>query len=140
MKLPPAFQSQNRRNDFCRTRRGQTEIRIFLIEIFPVAASMRTAARAVKSASGEKDQTGLRGKIITKTVRIGPKEKGLRRFSVPDLLVACCLLKPLTASEQCPNKTGLYHICELLSSLKPLSGWFLMVLQIVLKGTKERQR
>jgi hypothetical protein len=71
---------------------------------------MRTAARAVKSASGEKDQTELRGKIISKTVRIWPMEKGLRMFSVPDLLVTCCLLKPLTASEQYPNKTGLYHI------------------------------
>ena len=40
-----------------------------------MAASMRTAARAVKSASGEKDQTELRGKIISKTVRIGPMEK-----------------------------------------------------------------
>jgi hypothetical protein len=92
---------------------------------------MRTAARAVKSASGEKDQTELRGKIISKTVRIGPMEKGLRRFSVPDLLVACCLLKPLTASEQCPNKTGLYHICEFLNSLKEMSGYFLKILQIV---------
>ena len=58
-------------------------------------------------------------------------EKGLRRFSVPDLLVACCLLKPLTASEQCPNKTGLYHICEFLNSLKQMTGYFLKILQIV---------
>ena len=92
---------------------------------------MRTAARAVKSASGEKDQTELSGKIISKTVRIGPMEKGLRRFSVPDLLVACCLLKPLTASEQCPNKTGLYHILELLNSLKQRTGYFLKVLRLV---------
>ena len=96
-----------------------------------MAASMRTAARAVKSASGEKGQTELRGKIISKTVRIGPMEKGLRRFSVPDLLVACCLLKPLTASEQCLNKTGLYHICEFLNSLKQMTGYFLKILQIV---------
>src|SRR5262245_59544859 len=93
---------------------------------------MRTAARAVKSASGEKDQTKSRGKIISKMVRIGrPMEKGLRRFSVPDLLVACCLLKPLTASEQYPNKTGLYHIYELLNSLEQMTGHFLMILQIV---------
>ena len=89
------------------------------------------AARAVKSASGENDQTELRGRIINKAVRIGPIEKGLRRFSVPDLLVACCLLKPLTASEQCSNKTGLYHICELLNSLKQMTGDFLKILQMV---------
>lgn len=92
---------------------------------------MRTAARAVKSASGEKDQTELIGKTISKTVRIGPMEKGLRRFSVPDLLVACCLLKPLTASEQYSNKTGLYHICEFLNSLKEMTGYFLKILQLV---------
>jgi hypothetical protein len=35
MKLPPAFQSNNRRNDFCRARRGQTKIGISLVEDSP---------------------------------------------------------------------------------------------------------
>jgi hypothetical protein len=70
---------------------------------------MRTAARAVKSESGAKDQAELADKNIKKTVRIGPMKKGLRRFSFPDLLVASCLLKLLNASEQSLNKKALYH-------------------------------
>jgi len=61
---------------------------------------MSTAARAVKSESGEKDQAELPDRNIRKTVRIGRMKKALRRFSFPDLLAASCLLKLPTASEQ----------------------------------------
>ena len=60
----------------------------FWYRIFPVLESIRIAARAVKSSSGEKDQSGATGNNISKTTRLAPAERNLRTDSFLDLLDA----------------------------------------------------